>query len=323
MFFSIIVPVYNVEKYLRECVDSILEQSFNDFELILVDDGSKDGSSQICDEYAKKDSRVNVLHQKNSGQSAARNNGIKISKGKYIIFLDSDDFIEKNSFLKDIYDKAKSGVDIVTYKFRKFYDNNQEFGECTFHLPNLNENLEYGEKISELVKFDAFYCSPWSKAVRCDIIKKNDICFIEGIVAEDQDWYYNVILNSHTVDGIDESYIAYRQRSNSVSTSWSIKNLQDCLFILEKWNKKLSEEKMDEFLRKAMFGSLAKLYCNLLIAYTNFEDNEKRQYKDRLKSLIVLLKYDINPRVKTFKKISGICGFQGLMMCLKIVCKLR
>lgn len=115
MFFSIIVPVYDVEKYLRECVDSILKQNFCDFELILVNDGSKDGSPQICDEYAKNDTRVTVLHQNNLGQSAARNNGVKISKGKYIIFLDSDDFIEKDNFLQDIYDKAKMGVDIVIY----------------------------------------------------------------------------------------------------------------------------------------------------------------------------------------------------------------
>lgn len=323
MFFSIVVPVYNVEKYLRECVDSILGQNFQDFELILVDDGSKDGSPQICDEYARKDSRVNVIHQKNLGQSAARNNGVKISRGEYIIFLDSDDYIETNNFLKDVYDKAKQKIDIITYKFRKFYEDKQEFDKCTYDIPDLNKYSQYGEKIAALVKCDGFYCSPWSKAVRGSIIRENQIEFLEGIIAEDQDWYYNIILNAYTVEALDMSYIVYRQRRNSVSSSWSMKNLQDCLFILEKWDKKLSAENMDETLRVAMFASLAKLYCNLLIAYTNFKDKGKKQYKNNLKLLNYLLEYDMNPRTRTFKNVNSVVGFYGLMFSLKIICKLR
>ena len=97
MYFSIIVPVYNVEKYLRECIDSILCQTFTDFELILVDDGSKDESGKICDEYAEKDNRIKVIHKENGGQSTARNCGVKESSGKYIVFLDSDDFISEDT----------------------------------------------------------------------------------------------------------------------------------------------------------------------------------------------------------------------------------
>ncbi|MGM0215625.1 glycosyltransferase family 2 protein [Enterococcus sp. AZ109] len=95
---SIIVPVYNVEKYLHKCVDSILEQTFTDFELILVDDGSPDGSGAICDEYAKKDARVKVIHKENGGLSDARNAGIDIAQGKYLGFIDSDDYIEKDMY---------------------------------------------------------------------------------------------------------------------------------------------------------------------------------------------------------------------------------
>ena len=90
---SIIVPVYNVEKYLRECLDSILNQTFKDFELILIDDGSKDKSGEICDEYAKIYNNITVVHQKNQGQAAARNNGVKISEADWIMFVDSDDVI--------------------------------------------------------------------------------------------------------------------------------------------------------------------------------------------------------------------------------------
>ena len=102
---SIIVPVYNVEKYLPTCVDSILCQTFTNFELILVDDGSTDRSGIICDEYEKKDTRVKVIHKENGGLSSARNAGLYIAKGKYIGFVDSDDFIDKEMYIV-LYDEA-------------------------------------------------------------------------------------------------------------------------------------------------------------------------------------------------------------------------
>ena len=97
---SIIVPVYNVEKYLEKCIDSILNQSYQNLEIILIDDGSTDNSGSICDEYKKKDQRVQVIHQKNQGQSSARNAGLNIAKGSYIGFVDSDDWIEQNMYEK-------------------------------------------------------------------------------------------------------------------------------------------------------------------------------------------------------------------------------
>ena len=102
---SIIVPVYNVEKYLKRCIDSILNQSFTDFELILVDDGSTDNSGEIIDEYAIKDERIKVIHKENGGLSSARNVGIEYSKGNYIAFVDSDDYINKNMY-KILYKNA-------------------------------------------------------------------------------------------------------------------------------------------------------------------------------------------------------------------------
>ena len=107
MYFSVIVPVYNVEKYLSECIDSILCQTFTDFELILVDDGSKDKSGEICDQYAQKDSRIKVIHKENGGLSDARNFGTAASNGKYIVYLDSDDYISDDNFLSLIYEKSQ------------------------------------------------------------------------------------------------------------------------------------------------------------------------------------------------------------------------
>ena len=103
---SVIVPVYNVEDYIRECLDSLINQTLTDIEIILVDDGSKDLSGTICDEYAKKDCRIKVIHKENGGQSSARNAGLKVSTGEYILFVDSDDYIVENT-LETLLNEAK------------------------------------------------------------------------------------------------------------------------------------------------------------------------------------------------------------------------
>ena len=122
MFFSVVVPVYNVEQYLKECVDSILSQTFKDFELILVNDGSKDSSPAICDEYAKKDDRIKVIHKPNGGLSDARNVGTAAAKGEYVIYIDSDDYVTTDMYQK-MYQKAISGnFDMVVCDLNYIYD---------------------------------------------------------------------------------------------------------------------------------------------------------------------------------------------------------
>ena len=116
---SVIIPVYNVEKYLRECLDSLINQSFKDFEVICIDDGSTDKSYKILEEYSQKDSRIKVLKQEHNGAGAARNLGIEIAKGKYIQFLDSDDYFEPN-MLEELYNTAeKFGADMAVCSARK------------------------------------------------------------------------------------------------------------------------------------------------------------------------------------------------------------
>ena len=114
MKISVIVPVYNVEKYLPRCIDSILAQSFTDFELILVDDGSKDSSGKICEAYVTKDDRVKVLHKENGGASTARNAGIEIARGTWICFIDSDDYVLPN-YLQGMYERTKGWDEGKTY----------------------------------------------------------------------------------------------------------------------------------------------------------------------------------------------------------------
>ena len=281
MFFSIILPIYNVEKYLRECIDSILKQNFSDYEIILVDDGSTDSSPQICDEYEKRDNRIKVVHKSNGGLSDARNCGTNIAQGNYIIYIDSDDYIITENFLTDLYKKIElEQSDIILYKFSKYYDHNNLLEQCNFSLCT-NDTLNPDELLYELVKKDSYYGMAWIKAFSRKIVTSNKIEFEKNLLGEDMDWYFNLLLHTKTISVIDKSYIAYRQREGSITKSLKIKNLTDYIYILEKWSEIIYKFNSAEIKTKALKGALAKYYANLLIVYSRLSDKKKKNYKNQ------------------------------------------
>ena len=177
---SIIVPVYNAEKYLPECIQSILSQSYQDYEAILVDDGSTDISGEICEQYTQTDNRLRVFHKSNGGVSSARNLGIAEAKGEYITFVDADDYLAPNYLLELVnenedFDFVVGGATII--------DNNNEYICESKHndtiIRSKAEFVSYYPELDESVVFDA----PWNKLFRTLIIKKNAICF-------DANFYY-------------------------------------------------------------------------------------------------------------------------------------
>lgn len=170
---SVIVPVYNAEKYLIRCIDSILIQSFPNFELLLIDDGSKDSSGQICDEYATKDSRVRVFHKENGGVSSARNFGLDNANGNYICFIDADDWIESN-YLE--YILPVDGEDMVICSF--MCDSTEVF----YLSDKVRDKFDIGRSLHVLIDHMAI-CAPWCKIMCRDIIEKNHIRFDVNVSA--------------------------------------------------------------------------------------------------------------------------------------------
>ena len=173
MLVSIIVPVYNAERYLHRCIDSILAQTFTDFELLLIDDGSKDNSGAICDEYAVKDSRIRVFHKENGGASAARNYGLDKAVGKYICFIDADDWVDKDYIERLL---PADGEDMVICSF--MYDTMEVFllGDYVRDKQNIAKNFY------ALIDHMAI-CAPWCKIMRRDIIDQNNIRFDVNVSA--------------------------------------------------------------------------------------------------------------------------------------------
>ncbi len=324
MFFSIILPVYNVEKYLKECVNSILSQTFKDYEIILVDDGAKDNSPAICDEFAAADERVKVIHKPNGGQSTARNAGLEKATGEYVIYLDSDDFITDNTFLEDIYNKAKeTDGDIVLYKYAKYIDETKVLEKCTFTLDFAENISDSDELLLTLVKKDAYYGMAWVKAFRRSMAVDNGVVFDTNLICEDMDWYFNLVLCAEKISAVDKSYIAYRQRAGSVTSTLKLKNLTDYIFTMEKWAEKIQSADINETKKKALMGALAKYYSNMFITYIRVKDPEKKKHIKRIKDISYILDYSMSDRPLKMRKIYKIAGFAGVTGMLKILDKIK
>lgn len=209
---SVIVPVYNAEKYLSQCIDSILRQDFTDFELLLIDDGSKDNSGFICDEYAQKDQRVKVFHKKNGGVSSARNLGIDNAQGEYIAFIDSDDYVDHN-YLSILTNAPIADLIITGYK---------EFGSGTNSSDNFklyNDSIYTATHFSECLSVtlnDATMRAPWDKLFRRNIIKENSIYFDPLIsYAEDAVFVHTYLLYCHSIAFKSGTPYHYRIESNT------------------------------------------------------------------------------------------------------------
>ena len=173
---SVITPVYKVENYLRKCIDSILNQSFDDFELIIVDDGSPDNCGAIADDYKDKDSRVKVIHKENGGAPSARNEGIKIAKGKYLYFPDSDDWIEEN-YLEELYKLAVSNDAnlVISGYTMEYYENNKK---SSYKVSVENKvYLSREDVVNNLhLYFDNMMMAvPWNKLYKTSYIKSKII----------------------------------------------------------------------------------------------------------------------------------------------------
>lgn len=207
---SVIVPVYNVEPYLRRCVDSILRQTYRNLEILLIDDGSTDGSGTICDEYARQDARVRVIHQKNQGQAAARNHGIDQEKGGYLSFVDSDDFIEER-MLETLYrDAAEAGVMLAAAGFRKVSD------AVAFSAPTEGigpEIMSGKEAIDSLLLSEEIGDFPWNKLYDRRLF--DGVRYPEGYIFEDLGTTYRLVERCPRISFRREALYNYYQRADS------------------------------------------------------------------------------------------------------------
>lgn len=283
---SIIVPVYKVEKYLKRCVDSILSQTYADFELILVDDGSPDNCPMMCDEYSRINKRIFVIHKENGGLSSARNAGLDIAKGKYVLFVDSDDYIKPN-LLESCVNKIKeTDYDAVRFGYDKIDVN---FKLIKTRFPNKKMyHFETGEEkmrflCDDLLTYSIPFTS-WSCLYKNEIIKKHHLRFVSERIIYSEDTFFSTLytFNSSNCVAIDESLYVYQDNQNSLMGTYRNQNILLINKCIE-WSKRLYKLCEDIYIKNHFYFIAVAFYKNEL----NFKTN-KNNIKKIISSIKVL-----------------------------------
>ena len=271
---SVIVPVYRVEKYLRRCIESIINQDYSNLEIILVDDGSDDSSPQICDYYEKIDSRIIVIHQRNGGLSCARNRGLEVATGDYIGFVDSDDYIERNMYSTLLENIKTSNSDISICGFYTWteYEKRVVATNNKLSVYNHDEIMKRYFRIDQKKDYFAVWCCLYSRKVT------ESVRFTEGIINEDVDYKYRVFLNSSRVCETTSMLYAYNVGNISITRmTLSPKDLD----LFKAWENVIEYAKNagEDWQIEAAEFNYVRVNLTLLIKYAmfgikGFENNE-------------------------------------------------
>lgn len=324
MKFSVIIPVYKVEQYLNQCVDSVLNQSFKDFELILVDDGSPDNCPRICDDYAKNDARVKVIHQQNGGQACARNTGLSYAVGMYIIFLDSDDYLIDSTALEKINDKTVAEPDVILYGYRKLFESDGSFGTPVCNFPEVVRGISPAAYLNELLLSGSYSGTAWCKAIRTMFLKDNDIEFKPGLISEDHDWYVQVMMKVKTFAAINEALYVYRLRPGSTSHGGAkLNDLIDNLWIQKTWFERINEADISAELKNVLLRIWARYMGDVMVLYSSYDCRIRKQYRKQIRELMPLFDYAVTPRSITIKRCCKILGITMTSIMLHVAFRLR
>ena len=309
---SVIIPIYNVEKYLDRCVDSIINQTYKNLEIILVDDGSPDNCPKMCDDYAKKDSRIRVVHKENGGLSDARNAGMEVATGEYVSFIDSDDYISLDFYETLFQTMIDNDSDIVECSVVKFYEN-EKFDEYSDDLKVTN--YETVDALDGLISENPFKQHVWNKLYKSSVAL--DIPYAVGKLNEDEFWTYQVFGKAKKVTRINKTMYYYFQRNGSImGNSYNIRRLD----ALEgKVNRQAYIEKNFPILttkaKVDLYGSCMFAY-QCVLKFMSGNDKKKaskiiRDYKNRCK----LTTDEINSVTDSSRKYYKLAKFNFYICC--------
>ena len=297
---SVIIPVYNVELYLERCIDSVINQTYKDLEIILVDDGSTEKSSEICDQYKTKDRRIKVIHKENGGLSDARNHGFQVAVGEYVFFLDSDDWLHLDAIqvLHNLMIKHNAQISIANFCYQ--YDSRQIIAQEITDDIILNRNQAM-ELLLENKKIKNF---AWGKLYKRELLINHP--FPKGKLFEDIYWTHLIFDQAKKVVISSQVLVYYYQRSTSISYSFNIKKFDLIEGYLER--RKFVKERYPIYLHyidEILFHLLLSLFVQS-VRYCNYKDQKK--FKKRIlsvgKNLVVDCKETHTLDNKSFKEFS-------------------
>lgn len=310
MKFSVIIPAYNVADYIEDCVKSVLQQSYSDFEVIIVDDGSTDNRTpQMVDSLGGMDSRIRIIHQENSGLSEARNSGISIAQGEYLLFLDGDDFWSEKDFLLKLSETiSKNQAECFIFSYHFYYSKN-DHKKISFN--QLQQGILLVDKL-ELVQEGALLTPAWNKCVARSKFSK-ELLFPKGLFFEDGLWCAKVLKYIDTYCYIDLPAVMYRQnRSGSITNRVTEEKVLDSFKVLDlgliDYNQRPSSEK------PALDAYFSNSYISILPFVYPYISNP--QVWANLKKYKYLLKYSNGLSNKSFRLVSLFTKLFGLRVSL-------
>lgn len=322
---SIIVPVYNVEKYISECIGSVLAQSYVNFELILVDDGSKDGSVRICRKYAEIDSRIKAISKFNGGASDARNYGLRHANGSYVTYLDSDDYWKDVDALSSLIAVVNEfpNVDVIFFRRFSFWEDTENVRiSPEFDLDKVNGKSKK-ESLSYLLSNGLFTPSACNKMVRTSILQQNDIIFQKGIVAEDIDWSFYVIIAAENFCAVNNLFYAYRRREGSVTDGIGVKHIDSLLYIIEKWQRLIPRLCPDKEMQHLLLGYCAYQLSIALGVFALIDPSERAAFFPRAEKLFYLFSFGVDRKMKMVKFAYHMLGIKATVFLLGLFLKLK
>lgn len=268
---SVIVPVYKVEKYIKKCVDSILAQTFTDFELWLVDDGSPDNCGAICDAYAQKDSRVKVIHKKNGGLSDARNAALDVMHGEYVFFVDSDDWIAVDTLEIMYAALKKTGAQVATGNIISVYEDGTE---KVLYAPALEEKLLVGEELlTTLLRPNA-----WNRLYKAELFR--NLRYPVGRLYEDAFVYHKILAQIHSMVLVGKNTYYYLIRNGSIMNSqYNIRftDIVDAVYDRAVWLDSIGQKRLADETRLFVYSQVAVAYAHL--------DQQNSSHQKRLREI--------------------------------------
>ena len=261
---SVIVPVYKVELYLCACIDSIINQTYKNIEIIIVDDGSPDKCPEICDSYSLKDKRVQVIHQKNGGVSDARNTGINIARGEYLLFVDSDDKLADCDVINNVADLLLKNHPVITYCSSVIRFTDEKY--LNEVIPNKYDNHSFltPNELLYYVRKKHSSLTPWSFIVCREFVIKHQLYFRKGIYYEDTQWIPRLLLaeKNQKIQLFSKSYYLYRYNPTSITSSFAKKNFESLNLILTELSEKIKENQKTKVISDSQDRRFVKKWFN-------------------------------------------------------------
>lgn len=315
--FSIIIPVYMVEKYLEECIESVISQSFSDFEIILVDDGSKDKCPFICDNYKMIDNRVRVIHKENGGLSSARNAGISIALGDYVIFLDSDDCLAENA----LFELNRAIADFPDVLITQIYNTHDvkknDYPIALFDLPSVSDKYCVFKFIFS--KNDYVWPAP-QYIVKRELIKKEQLLFQEGFYHEDVYWTSVLLSKADSFNFYNRVWYVRRfEREGSITSVVNPKRTKDMLLLSEMLFDEQSIEKLPSEERKLLLSYVSKATIWSLGFCKKYEKKDNDEISVLLKEKHRILNYTTKGKQKIFVMFFKVLGASMAIRVLKLL----